>query len=103
MARSPMHRCIPGAPVLALVVAGGMGAVPAAAQRASLTLSSDQALWSDTVTVHVAAVGCTGPASLGSTSTVGQPIDVDILGCSAGSTATYSKDFELGPSYPDAY
>lgn len=96
----PCNRIALGAALLAMAVA------PAAdAQQASLTLSRDVALWSDVVVAHVEGTGCTGGAGEPVVSAQGTPwtVDVNLLGCTAGSAAPFSLGVEIGPLFPHEY
>lgn len=87
------------APVLILA------ALPAAAQQASVTLSTQHTVWNEPVTAHIQGAGCSGRASEPFVSRIGDQwlVDIDLEGCSSSSTAPFATDVAIGPLYPEEY
>jgi hypothetical protein len=99
--RVPCNRIALGASLLALALAPAA----AVAAQANLTLSRDVALWSDVIVAHVEGTGCTGGAGEPVVATHGTPwtVDIDLLGCTEGSTAPFSLDVTIGRLFPHEY
>lgn len=80
-------------------------AVPAVAQQATVTLSTQHAVWNEPVIAHIQGTGCSGVASEPAVAQVLPGlwvIDIDLEECSSSPTP-FTTDIVLGPLYPAEY
>jgi hypothetical protein len=96
------RRAILAAAALALTL-GAIGATAASAQEAHVTFTPEAPLWREVVQAHIQGTGCSGQTAVPAINMQQGTIDIDLLGCSAASTAAFSAVVSFGPLYPQEY
>ncbi|QQR75964.1 MAG: hypothetical protein IPJ17_10465 [Holophagales bacterium] len=90
-------------PLWAIVcVTGWLGAGRVEGQQVDLTLVPDVAVWNEQIEARVTGVGCSGVFAQPVEKVVSNQhvIDIDLLGCDAASTASFSATVRVGPFHP---